>query len=153
MVFTLTHSVKICIFRFRCPDCGYVFSVIPAFLEPYQQIALDLQEELVDAVQQGGTVEAVAEASESLPGGGFDEHTIARLVRSWNERLIQLESGLWAWLLERTPHLSLTRSSSLWNTFRGAWQAIRERIPAFRHIRFLHGLNRLCFSLTVTAHG
>jgi transposase len=94
MVITLSHREKICIFRFRCPDCGYVHSVIPAFLEPYQQIALDLQEDLVDAVQQGYTIEAVAEASESLPGGGFDERTIVSLVRVWNERLNQLESGL-----------------------------------------------------------
>jgi hypothetical protein len=153
MVFTLSHSVKICIFRFRCPDCGYVHSVIPAFLEPYQQIALDLQEDLVDAVQQGRTVETVAEESESLPGGGFDERTIASLVRAWNERLTQLESGLWTWLLTWTPHLTLLRSPSLWSTLRSAWQAVRERLPAFREIRFLHGLNRLCFSLAVTVHG
>lgn len=150
---TLALRVKICIFRFRCPDCGYVHSVIPAFLEPYQQIALDLQEDLVDALQQGQTVEMVAEASESLPGGGLDEHTIASLVRAWNERLTQLESGLWAWLLARTPHLTLPRSSSLWSALRSAWQTIAERIPAFQNVRFLHGLNRLCFSLTVTAHG
>lgn len=152
-VFTISHSVRLCIFRFRCPDCGYVHSVIPAFLEPYQQIALDLQEDLVDAVQQGITVEAVAEQSEALPSGGFDERTIASLVRAWNEQLTQLESGLWTWLLAQTPHLTLPRSSSLWSTLRSAWQTIAERVPAFRHVRFLHGLNRLCFSLAVTAHG
>lgn len=152
-VVTLSHRVQICIFRFRCPVCGYVFSVIPAFLEPYQPIALDVQEDLVDAVQQGQTIEAVAEASESLPGGGVAERTIARWVRSWNERLSQVESGLWRWLLERTPHLTLSHAPSLWNTLRHAWQAIPERIPAFRNIRLLHGLNRLCFSLAVTAHG
>ena len=153
MVVTLSHSGTICIFRFRCPDCGYVHSVIPAFLEPYQPITLDLQEDLVDAVEQGRTVEEVAEASESLPGGGFDEHTLASLVRAWNERLIQLESGLWTWLLARTPHLTLSRSTSLWSMLRSTWQAMREQIPAFRDIRFLHGLNRLCFSLTVAVHG
>lgn len=152
MVFTLSYGGKICIFRFRCPDCRYVFSVIPAFLEPYQQIALDLQEDLIDAVQQGETVEAVAQASESLPGGGFETQMIARLARSWHARLTQLEGGLWVWLLARTPHLSLTRSTSLWRTLRGAWQAIRERLPDFRNIRFLHGLNRLCLLLAVTAH-
>ncbi|MCL6543465.1 MAG: DUF6431 domain-containing protein [Roseiflexus sp.] len=152
LVCTLSHSVKIYIFRFRCPDCGYVHSVIPAFLEPYQQLDFDLQEDLVDAVQQERTVEAVAEESESLPGGGVDEHTLASLVRRWNERLTQLESGLWAWLLARTPHLTFPRSTSLWSMLRSAWQTVRERIPAFREIRFLHGLNRLCFSLTVTVH-
>ena len=53
MVFTRSRHVKISIFRFRCPDCRYVHSVFPAFLEPYQPTALDWQEELVDAVQQG----------------------------------------------------------------------------------------------------
>ncbi len=153
MVFTLSHSGTICIFRFRCADCGYVHSVIPAFLEPYQPIALDLQEDFVDAVEQGRTVEEVAEASESLPGGGFDEHTLASLVRAWNERLTQLESGLWTWLLARTPHLTLSRCASLWSMLRSAWQVVREQIPAFRDIRFLHGLNRLCCSLTVAVHG
>ncbi|WP_156807416.1 DUF6431 domain-containing protein [Effusibacillus pohliae] len=152
-VFTSSSCQRICIFRFRCPGCGYVHSVIPAFLEPYQRLALDLQEDLVDAVQQGGTVEAVAEASQSLPGGGFGERTIASLVRAWNERLTQLESGLWTWLLARVPHLTLSRSPSLWSTLQSAWQAVQERIPAFRNIRFLHGLNRLCFSLAVTVHG
>ena len=36
----------------------------------------------------------VAEASESLPGGGLDERTLASLVRAWNERLTQMESLL-----------------------------------------------------------
>lgn len=82
MVVTHSYSKKICIFRFRCPDCSYVHSVIPAFLEPYQQLSLDLQEDLVEAVQQGATVEAVAEMTQSLPCGGFDGHTIGSLVRA-----------------------------------------------------------------------
>ncbi len=153
MVFTRSRHVKISIFRFRCPDCRYVHSVIPAFLEPYQPIALDLQEELVDAVQQGNTVGEVAEASESLSGGGLDERTIARLVRAWDERLAQLESGLWIRLLAWTPHLPLACTPSLWTVLRHAWHTVREWIPAFQDIQFLHGLNRLCFSMTVTGHG
>ena len=153
MVVSPSLCVKISIFRFRCPDCRYVHSVIPAFLEPYQPIALDLQEELVEAVQQGRTVEEVAETSESLPSGGLDERTIARLVRGWNERMTQLEAGVWSRFLEWAPHLTLARAPSLWSMLRHAWQAVRERILAFRNISFLHGLNRLCFSMTVTGHG
>lgn len=150
---TLSHSVKICIFRFRCPDCGYVHSVIPHFLEPYMQMAFDLQEELIEAVEQGATVEDIAEMTQFLPCGGFDEHTIGCLVRAWNDRLAQLQTGLWEWLLVRVPHLALLRSSSLWSMLRCAWQAVREQFPVFREIRFLHGLNRLHFSMTVTVHG
>lgn len=153
MVMTLSHSGKICIFRFRCPDCGYVHSVIPAFLEPYMQMTLDLQEELVEAVEQGVTVEDAAEMTQSLPSGGFDEQTIGRLVRAWNERLAQLQSSLWGWMLTRVPHVTLPRSSSVWSILRSAWQRVRDQIPAFREIRFLHGLNRLHFSMTVTEHG
>jgi len=152
-VFTLSRSGRIYIFRFRCPGCGYVHSVIPAFLEPYQRLALDLQEELVDAVYQGATLEAVAEASDRLPSGPIHEKTMARLLHGWNERLAQLESGLWAWLLHRAPHLSPSRCASRWSQLRSAWQAIREQMPVFQDIRFLHGLNRLCFSLAVTVHG
>lgn len=152
-VLTFTQSRQIYIFRFRCSACGYVHSVIPAFLEPYQQMSLDLQEELVEAVHQGATVEAIAERTQALPCGGFDEHTLACLVRSWNNRLTQLASGLWAWLLTHTPHLTLPHSPSLWNDFRSAWPMIRQRISAFREIHFLHGLNRLHFSMTVTVHG
>lgn len=150
---TDSRRERIYIFRFRCPSCGYVYSIIPAFLEPYQQISLDLQEDLVNAVLQGATVEAVVEATDGLPGGGFVEQTIGRLIRSWNERLIQLESGIWKWMLARAPHLTLSRSASLWEQLRNGWQAIRTQIAAVREIRFLHGLNRLCFSLAVTAHG
>lgn len=94
IVMTLTCSEKIYIFRFRCPDCGYVHSVIPAFLEPYRQMALDLQEELVGAAHQGATVEQVAEQAGALPCGSLDERAIASLIRGWNQRLAQLESGL-----------------------------------------------------------
>jgi hypothetical protein len=153
IVMTVTCREKICIFRFRCPDCGYVHSVIPAFLEPYMQMALDLQEELVGAAHQGATVEQIAEQTQALPCGSIDERTIASLIRGWNQRLAQLESGLWAWMLARAPHLALPRSSSLWNTLHTAWTIIREQIPELRNIRFLHGLNRLHFSMTVTAHG
>lgn len=129
LVITDTYPEKICIFRFRCPDCGYVHSVIPAFLEPYMQMALDLQEEFVQAAHQGATREQIAEKTQSLPCGGFDEHTIASLIRGWNQRLAQLESGLWAWMLARAPHLALPRSSSRWGVLHTAWTIIQERIP------------------------
>lgn len=153
LVVTVTCSEKICIFRFRCPDCEYVHSVIPDFLEPYRQMALDLQEDLVGAAHQGATVEQITEQTQALPCGSINERTIACLIRGWNRRLAQLESGLWAWMLVRAPHLTLPRSSSLWDTLHTTWTSIREPIPALRNIRFLHGLNRLHFSMTVTAHG
>lgn len=151
---TLCRRVSIFIFRFRCPECTYVHSVIPAFLEPYQALDLDVQEDLIEAVEQGGTVGAVTAAFEALTDEGLEAHTVASLVRSWNERLTQLESGLWPWLLERVPHLTLTPpTSSLWRRLHGAWQALRRQVAAFRDIRFLQGLNRLSLSLAVTAHG
>ena len=138
------------------PILPYSFRYIAVWeqrAQSYQSIALDWQEELVEAVQQGETVEKVAEATESLPSGGLDERTIARLVRGWNERLIQLEAGVWSRLLEWVPPMPLSRAPSLWSMLRHAWQTVRERIPAFRNISFLHGLNRLCFSMTVAEHG
>jgi hypothetical protein len=95
----------------------------------------------------------VVEATDELPGGGVVEQTIGRLIRSWNERLNQLESGIWRWMLARAPHLKISRSASLWEQLRNGWQAVQTQIAAVREIRFLHGLNRLCFSLAVTAHG
>lgn len=152
-VFTMDEHVRIYIFRFRCPDCRYVHSVIPTFLEPYLRLCLDLQEELVDAVIQGTTLEAVSEASSILPFGPYEERTIRRWVRSWNERLTQLESGLWGFFLARVPHLVLERSASLWQSLRSGWKTLRKHLPEFAALGFLHGLNRLCFSLTVTVHG
>ena len=151
---TLSRRVSIFIFRFRCPECTYVHSVIPAFLEPYQVLDLDVQEDLIEAVERGGTVGAVTAAFEALTGEGLEAHTVASFVRSWNERLTQLESGLWPWLLEQAPHLTLTPpTSSLWRRLHGAWQSLRGQVAVFRDIRFLQGLNRLSFSLAVTAHG
>jgi hypothetical protein len=154
-VITVSEQVTVWIFRFRCPhpDCRYVLSVIPFFLEPYLQPALELQEELMEAIQQGSTVEAVAETSQELPGGGFDERTLSRWMRSWNERLTQLQSGFWRWLLTRVPHLTLPPSTALWESMRWGWQEIRKRVPALGQISFLHGLNRLHFSMAVTVHG
>lgn len=153
-VCTASQHVRLCIFRFRCPDCGYVHAVIPTFLEPYHTLALDLQEEMVEAfVGQGLSLDQVAERSEVLPGGGVSERTLARLVHAWTLRLRQLEQGLWVFLLRRVPDLSLSRSTALWKTLRQAWQAVRQAIPALQPIGFLHGLNRLAFSLTVALHG
>lgn len=152
-VITLEEHLRISIFRFRCPDCRYVHSVIPAFLEPYQRLSLDLQEELVDAVMQGATLELVTEATSILPIGPYEEKTIRRLVRGWNDRLVQLESGLWAFFLARVPHLVLERKASLWQTLRSGWETLRLHLPGVGTSRFLQGLNRLCFSLTVTVHG
>jgi hypothetical protein len=152
-VVTLDVHFRICIFRFRCPDCKYVHSVIPTFLEPYQRLSLDLQEDLVDAVMQGATVALVSEATALLPLGPYEEKTIGRLVSGWRDRLAQLESGLWSFLLARVPHLVLERSTSLWQSLRSGWETLRLQRPAFATSRFLQGLNRLCFSLTVTVHG
>jgi len=152
-VFTPSQSVRISIFRFRCPVCGYVHSVIPVFLEPYQRMALDLQEELIDSIENGTTLEAVAEETDTLPGGPCSEKKIGRLVRGWAERLAQLESGLWVWLLAHVPHLTLPRSSSLWTGFRSCWEAVCGQLPVFGPIRFLTGVNRLCLSLAVAEHG
>jgi len=152
-VFTPSHHARIPIFRFRCPVCGYVHSIIPAFLEPYQQMALDLQEELMDAIENGATQEAVAAATDFLSDeGSRTDRTIRRLYQKWQHRLHQLQEGLWSWLLSHVPHLTLPRSSSLWISFQSCWKVIRHRISAFKRIRFLHGLNRLCLSLTVTEH-
>lgn len=151
--FTPSQSARISIFRFRCPDCGYVHSVIPVFLEPYQRMAMDLQEELIDSIENGTTLEAVAEETETLPGGPCSEKTIGRLVQGWAQRLAQLEFGLWAWLIAHVPHLTLPRSSSLWTGLRSCWETVRGQLPIFGPIRFLHGLNRLCLSLAVSEHG
>ena len=105
-----------------------------------KKIALDWQEELVEAVQQGETVEEVAEATESLPSGGLDERTIARLVRGWNERLIQLEAGVWSRLLEWVPpmHLSfaLLRYGACYATHGKRYES---ESPLFETFRFFTG--------------
>jgi hypothetical protein len=151
--YTPFQSARISIFRFRCPVCGYVHSVIPIFLEPYQRMALDLQEELINSIENGTTLEAVAEETDTLPGGPCSEKTIGRLVRGCAERLIQLESGLWTWLIAHVPHLTLPRSLSLWTALRSCWENVRGQLPGFGPIRFLTGVNRLCLSLAVAEHG
>jgi len=150
--FTPSQSARISIFRFRCPVCGYVHSVIPIFLEPYQRMALDLQEELINSIENGTTLEAVAEETDTLPGGPCSEKTIGRLVRGWAERLAQLESGLWTWLIAHVPHLTLPRSSSLWTGFRSCWETVRGQLPGFGSICFLTGVNHLCLSMAVAEH-
>lgn len=152
-VFMLEGTVRLCIFRFRCPDCSYVHSIIPDFIEPYRRLSLDLQEDLVEAAMQGATLELISESTSVLPLGPYEEKTIRRLVRGWNDRLLQLESGLWIFLLTRVPHLALERSASLWHTLRSGWETLRGYLPDIAASRFLQGLNRLCFSMTVTVHG
>jgi hypothetical protein len=145
-------SDLICIFRFRCPECLYVHSVIPTFLEPYQQTSLDTQEAKIEAIQQGETQETVAEASELEDGEGVQAPTLSRWLRSWKARLLQVESGMWRVLLARFPHVPLPRGTCTWTALRTVWYAVHACIPALRGIGFLQGLNRLHLSMTVTAH-
>jgi hypothetical protein len=149
-VHTVSESVRILIFRFFCPICKKAFSIIPTFLEPYQQVSLDLQDELLQAYEEGASAEVVAQRTDTLPMGSREEKTIRRWSQGWRTRLAQMEKGLWTWLLLRIPHLQLPRDGSLWLVFSRIWGIVRQHFPAFGSIRFLHGLNRLSFSMTVT---
>jgi hypothetical protein len=122
-LFTLQEEIRIPIFRFYCPLCEGCCSFLPEFIEPHQQVALDVQEEVLIA-QQTHTLAALSELTLHFPGGHFSEKTLWRWTCKWNRRLDTVEPKLWEWLLQRVPHIELPSRMKRWTVWRFLWHQV-----------------------------
>lgn len=145
-VFTLEKEWTIPIFRFFCPipECKRTVNLIPTFVKKHQQVALDIQEQVIQAHDNGVSLADVAEQTESLPGGGYSEKTLWRWKKGWKIQLSTYEDHVWEWILERIPHVGLPQSQvhSTWGWFCQVWQQIQQHVPSCKNIHFLHWLHR-----------
>lgn len=145
-VFTLEKEWNIPIFRFYCPNpqCKKTVSLIPTFVKKHQQVALNIQEQVVQAQDHGDSLANIAEGSGSFPGGPYSEKSLWRWTKGWKERLDRFEDKVWEWLLKRCPHLSLPEGSihSNWEWFFKVWQQVQQHLPDCMNLHFLHWLHR-----------
>jgi len=148
-VFTLTERFVIPIFRFRCPRCGKTTSVLPAFLLPKQQAAVDIQEEVVRRETGGASRMATAQQSAAWTGGPWSVRTIRRWCRRWMDMLSKLEDRLAAWLLSRYPQAVLPRRREPgWSLWFACWERLG---PSAQAGSLLERLIRLARPMSVTA--
>jgi hypothetical protein len=146
-VFTLENESIIPIYRFYCPlpQCKKTMSLIPTFVQKHQQVALDIQEQVIQAQDEGVTLLDLAKKTESVSGGAYSEKALWRWTTTWRNRLSRGESQIWEWMLRRLPHLVLPqgRVFSRWGWFIQGWKQVQEHLPEWRNFSFLHGLH--CF--------
>lgn len=151
-VFTLEEECTIPIFRFYCPlpTCRKTICMIPTFIQKHQQVALDVQEQIIQSQDEGESLANLSKKTESLPGGAYSEKTLWRWTKGWKERLDEFEGEVWKWLLERCPHLSLPEGSihSNWEWFSKVWKEIQQQLLEVKNMSFLHWFYRFSQALT-----
>lgn len=145
-VFTLEKEWTIPVFRFYCPlpTCKKTVCIIPSFIQKHQQVALDIQEEIIQSQDEGESLAALSKKTGSLPGGSYSEKTLWRWTKGWKVRLDGFEGKVWEWILVRFPHLSLLEGQtfSKWKWFFKLWEQIQKRQTEFKNVPFLHWFHR-----------
>lgn len=85
----LSDLIELVIQRVWCKDCGISHALIPSFLVPYSQIPLADQQEILDRVQSGKSMDAVMERNLLI-----DENNIKYIIRQfkkhWEQRLLSI---------------------------------------------------------------
>jgi hypothetical protein len=146
-VFSLQEEHSIPIFRFYCPLCERCCSYLPDFLEPHQQVALDVQEEILE-IRDKQPLSTVTELTRHLPGGYYAEKTLWRWTKKWNGQLQMVEPKLWEWLFQADAHIRLPRGLTGWTAWRSIWKQLR--IPTGRTPLLLRKIAQLFRSLSLT---
>lgn len=131
-LFTLDEAFQIPVFRFLCPDCRKTVCVLPAFVEPHHQSAVDVKEEIVRAGAEGRSLTEVAVHSDAFAGGRYSEKTLWRWQQCWKHRRKKHEQRLWSAILHHGMDVSLPRERrSGWKALFAAWSALARPEPLF----------------------
>jgi len=126
-VFSVGEALQLPVYRFMCPDCRKTMSLLPAFVEPHHQSAIDVKEAALRAAAEGCSLAEIAEASKNYAGGGYNEKTIQRWRQTWNRRLAAHEERLWAALFHLGFDSELPRERlGSWLLLFKAWGAHSE---------------------------
>ena len=145
-LFTLEQAFHIPVFRFRCPDCGKTFCVLPAFVESHHQTAAEVKEEMIRAGTEGRSLTELAAGSDAYAGGGYAEKTLWRWQRCWERRRERHQQQLWDIIFHHGLDAPLPRERrSVWKALFSVWEALA------RPERLFHALLRLERSWAVTA--
>lgn len=99
-------------------------SVLPDFVEPYHQAAVEVKGGVVQDAEHGQSIPHIAEQSSHFAGGPYTEKTLRRWLRTWRQRFLRHQDRLWALLLHTGLDMELPREhtsdilalSSAWNS-------------------------------------
>ena len=129
MLYTLEDILEIIIFRFKCKRCKKTFGLLPSFVERHQSAAVDVQEQVVCALNNGVSLQVVAEQLD-LSTQPYSEKSLWRWKKKWDRRRAVLEPVYWQAILSQAPHIHLPRGSnsprSSWGWLLLAWRAVRD---------------------------
>lgn len=146
MLYTLEEVLEIFIFRFRCKSCKKTFSLLPAFVERYQSVAVDVKEQVISELDRGTPLRVVAEQLD-LPTESYSEKSLWRWKKKWDRLLKAVEPAFWTSVLAVVPHVHLPRGSksprSSWRWLFLAWNLVRgyftgnPRVGCLQRLLFL----------------
>lgn len=74
-VFTVGEALRLPVHRFLCPDCRKTMSLLPVFVEPHHQSAVDVKEAALRDAADGCSLPEIVEASGAYAGGGYSSMT------------------------------------------------------------------------------
>lgn len=130
-------------FRFQCPICLKTTSVLPSFIGRYERCTWDVQEDVLQAVDEGSSCEQSGEKI-SPPTGPLSSLTVWRWTKKWRIRMNDLEPQFWSYVIQRNPFLKIPRGRDRPTTqfalFRQTWS---QMTSTCMNVRLLHALFRI----------
>ena len=89
----LSDTVRLCIQRVFCRECGKTNALLPSLLVPYSQIPLRDQQEFLHAMDSGSSPEPVMERN-NLVDENHIKYIFSQFKKHWKQRLISLGLSL-----------------------------------------------------------
>jgi len=149
MLYTFEEILEIIIFRFKCKACGKTFGLLPSFVERYQSVAVDVQEQVVCQSDKGVPMRIIS-AQLELPTEPYSEKSLWRWKKRWDQRKEMVEPLFWQKILSHVPHLHLPKGArrphSSWGWLFSVWEMVRAHFtgnPRVGCLQWLLSLNRL----------
>jgi hypothetical protein len=136
-------------YRFQCPICNGTMSVLPSFIGRYERCTWDVQEDVVQAVDEGCSCEKAGETVRP-PTGPLSSRTVWRWTKIWRGWMSDLEPQFWAFVIQLNPSLDIPRGRDRPETqfalFRRTW---RQLASTYMTVRLLHALVRIATSTEI----
>ena len=149
-VYFLDKQFIIIIYRFKCPNCSRATGLLPAFVGKNQQTAWNIQETVLRKQVAGASLADVAENLDDVPGGPYAEKTLWRWTSRWSSELQQWIPVVWAFVLERFPHIRIpvgeNKPRQEWAWLFNAWDQMRAKVLEIQRENMLQWLYRTACS-------
>ena len=89
----LSNTIRLCIQRVCCKECGKTNALLPSLLVPYSQIPLRDQQEILHAMACGSSPEPVMERN-NLVDENHIKYIFSQFKKHWRQRLLSLGLSL-----------------------------------------------------------